>query len=160
MRMCSVADCSRPHFAKGFCNPHHLRNKRYGDPLTQRRASPGAWRAWLDQMLISGSSVECWLWPFGTRNGYACARIDGHCQKVHRYVIEVVTGHPIPKDLLACHRCDVPICVNPHHIFVGTHLDNIYDMMAKGRAWFQNGTPLPVRERDSKTGRFLPGKPV
>jgi len=41
-------------------------------------------------------------------------------------------GRP-PGDLHACHHCDVPACVNPGHLFVGTRSDNMRDMHAKGR---------------------------
>lgn len=40
---------------------------------------------------------------------------------------------PIPEGMQACHRCDVQICVNPDHIFVGTNADNCHDRKVKGR---------------------------
>src|SRR6266699_62896 len=50
----------------------------------------------------------------------------------HIFACEVAHG-PMPDGLLACHRCDVRRCVNPDHLFPGTHLENMQDMIAKGR---------------------------
>jgi hypothetical protein len=41
----------------------------------------------------------------------------------------------IPDGALVLHKCDVPICVNPDHLFLGTQSTNLKDMAAKGRHW-------------------------
>lgn len=81
----------------------------------------------------------CWIFQ-GQKNieGYGIVQIgqarDGNRtrQMAHRYFYEQIVG-PIPDDLLACHKCDNPPCVNPDHMFIGTQADNIADMMKKGR---------------------------
>lgn len=50
----------------------------------------------------------------------------------HRWAWEDEHG-PIPKGLCVLHRCDVPACVRPDHLFLGTQVENIADMFAKGR---------------------------
>ena len=50
----------------------------------------------------------------------------------HRYSYELFVG-PISDGLLICHRCDVTCCVNPGHLFPGTHTDNYMDAEKKGR---------------------------
>lgn len=75
----------------------------------------------------------CWLWMGGTdRWGYGLIKIDGSNKLVHRVTWEFANG-PIPEGLFVCHRCDVPACVNPAHLFLGTAKDNMIDMVRKGR---------------------------
>lgn len=76
----------------------------------------------------------CWIWT-GTgieANGYARIKVNGERILVHRMSWVMAFGS-VPSGLVVCHRCDVPLCVNPDHLFVGTQKDNIADMMAKGR---------------------------
>lgn len=79
----------------------------------------------------------CLIWTGYTDiYGYAIAHFkDGKVKKnlkVHRLVYEQANGK-IPDGMLVCHRCDVRSCINPDHLFVGTHADNILDMWAKKR---------------------------
>lgn len=71
----------------------------------------------------------CWMWV-GARNKRGYGNIQGVL--AHRISWELYNG-PIPDGLLVCHRCDTPGCVNPDHLFLGTHQDNSRDMIAKGR---------------------------
>lgn len=66
--------------------------------------------------------------------------LDGKKMRIraHRMAQQFANGD-IPDDLLVLHQCDNPCCVNPEHLFLGTHQDNMADMVAKGRASREGG---------------------
>lgn len=76
---------------------------------------------------------ECWLWVRGKYgSGYGSFCLNGKPQGAHRAAYQIYVG-PIPEGMDVCHTCDIPHCVNPAHLFVGTRADNVRDMLAKGR---------------------------
>jgi hypothetical protein len=82
-------------------------------------------------------STGCWNWTAGIgRGGYGRAKHLHKEHKAHRYAYEAFVGE-IPKDKILCHKCDNPRCVNPAHVYVGTHKDNSHDRGARGR--YKNG---------------------
>lgn len=75
----------------------------------------------------------CWLWQGGLRSGYGQAFIRGKNTPSNRAAWMIQFG-AIQAGMCVLHRCDVPACVRPDHLFLGTQLENIEDMKRKGRA--------------------------
>lgn len=114
--------------------------------------------AWLLERSIPEPNTGCWLWLLGTdQDGYGKTFADGHHVRAHRLALEMKTG-PLG-DMKALHRCDVPGCVNPDHLFPGTVADNNRDMMAKNRNahgdrfWSTKLTEESVRQIRSRQAR-------
>lgn len=107
----------------------------------------------------------CWWWTGGGHErGYGRIgrgrRDSGVASATH--VALMIVGRPVPDGMFACHTCDNPACVNPAHLFAGTHIDNMRDMDAKGRRTIRCGessptsklTEMQVRDMRSRFDRF------
>lgn len=81
--------------------------------------------------------TRCWQWTGGSRKtGYGSFKLKfsgGVEWSAHRASWILFRGS-IPDGLYVLHRCDNPLCVNPDHLFTGTQLDNVHDMLAKNRS--------------------------
>jgi len=74
----------------------------------------------------------CWLWTAATSPiGYGEFRLK-RMIPAHRAAWILFKG-PIPNEMDVLHKCDVRSCVNPDHLFLGTHQENMKDRDAKGR---------------------------
>jgi len=77
---------------------------------------------------------SCWLWiGSSSGNGYGGFKTsDGYKHLAHRKAFELFKGK-IPKGRQVLHKCDVRRCVNPDHLYLGDHAQNMADRDARGR---------------------------
>lgn len=102
--------------------------------LTKRRSLTDLReRLWAN--VTRGEGDGCWLWTASTNNhGYGTMSFRCKSHYVHRLSWMLHhDGRLPPKGLNVLHRCDNPPCVNPDHLFLGTHKDNMRDCIEKGR---------------------------
>ena len=103
--------------------------------MTGRHGSP---EARFRRYAVERAPDECWEWA-GARStrGYGELSMPGRRPaKAHQMAWEAVNG-PVPDGLWVLHHCDNPPCINPAHLYVGTHADNMRDMRERGRHWYR-----------------------
>ena len=79
-----------------------------------------------------GKANDCWLWR-ASGGAYGIFSVKHKTINAHRFAWILSTGKPIPAGVNVCHTCDIPYCVNPNHLWLGTQYDNMQDCIAKGR---------------------------
>jgi hypothetical protein len=97
---------------------------------------------------------DCWEWTGLKLGNYGIISINRRNVGAHRYSYMLHVGE-IPDGLWVLHKCDNTMCVNPEHLFLGTHQDNMDDKVAKGRqsrgGWSSPGESNPAAKVDRDT---------
>ena len=148
----SCPHCTKPFFCKPsskqrYCSQSCARHYGSRGPRPHLRR-PMADRFWPKVNKISGvwwNGTECWVWvaSFGS-TGYGQIHDGTRLIGAHVASYRIAFG-AIPDGLWVLHRCDNPACVRPDHLFLGTRIDNVHDMHAKGRGATGDRHPARVR---------------
>lgn len=99
-------------------------------------------RAPVDKVIAYSMPVTesgCWIWlrslsPSGYGQVFSGSMMEG----AHRFSWRAFNGE-IPEDACVLHKCDVRCCVNPDHLYVGDHQQNMDDMNGRGRGRYFGG---------------------
>lgn len=81
----------------------------------------------------SGGDDTCWDWKLGLdKGGYGHGNFEKE-KAAHRAMYRAFYNFDLTPDHIVRHKCDRRICINPSHLEIGTHADNIDDMWKRGR---------------------------
>jgi hypothetical protein len=149
MKICSVDYCNKPVKTKGFCEMHYYRLRRNG-ALHYKKSNAKK----VDFTITDTGCFECTTHA-KLSTGYYLMMYNYQRKSLHRHVYEEMFGE-IPEGLVVRHKCDNRGCINPEHLELGTHQDNMRDMVERGGSC--KGTKNPnaiITEEDSEEIRRL-----
>jgi hypothetical protein len=87
--------------------------------------------------------------------GYGMFSVAGKKMRAHRAAWFFEHNQYVPDNLLACHKCDNPSCVNPDHLFLGTNKQNSDDKFSKGREFYHRGEKAASSKLKEKDVIFI-----
>jgi len=132
VRGCKVEGCDHAHYGKGFCRVHWERDATHGDPNKRLKMFGASVAERLEA--YSRQVGDCVEWTGClTRAGYGQIEVGYQNRTTHRVAYELANG-AIPAGLVVRHKCDNRKCIRPDHLEVGTHRDNVQDMVDRGRS--------------------------
>lgn len=100
-------------------------------------------KRFMGKVQIDTEPGTCWRWTAAlNKDGYGWFELNCKMHLAHRVMLEHKLNTSL-KGLCACHTCDVRRCVNPDHLYAGTHIDNMRDRGERGRLPNRHGEKAP-----------------
>lgn len=133
MKKCLVKNCKKNSQKRGkYCSMHQARLRRNNSFILNTISNE---ERFLSKVQKNDS---CWLWKGYLLRGYGRFFLNKKRYTAHQASFILFKGE-IKKGLIVCHSCDNPSCVNPDHLWLGSHYDNAQDRMNKGRHFCGKG---------------------
>ena len=138
-RTCSIDGCDRDATTRGWCPTHYSRWRVHGSPhanLAPKRPR-GLTKAEVADYEMARATPDNGCLLAATHiasGGYGRVRFEGTLVYLHRLVLEAELGRELLDEEYALHRCHRPACINPKHLYAGTHQQNMEDKAISGRA--------------------------
>lgn len=118
------------------------------------RPKPVEMRFW--SKVRKGKPDECWEWTGAMSHGYGAFFVNWKCTVIAHRMAYMLCKGPVPETIFVCHHCDNPKCVNPDHLFLGNHADNMHDGWSKERfPYGENHSKAKLSFREVSTIRRI-----
>lgn len=141
---CSVTGCVKDAHSRGLCGTHYAQARRSGSlkrKIAERQIPYGMSISDALNYLsepITETGCHIWTGRMAGNGSYGVIKYMNISEGAHRFAYRHYFGE-IPSGMEICHKCDIGFCINPRHLFLGTHADNMRDMAEKGRSNKQRG---------------------
>lgn len=117
MRICSVKSCGRKHYALGWCKLHYVQAR------TVRKPRPTAAERFITKYVVA-SGCHLWIGATDGEGRYGAFGVGRKVVRAHRWAWEQEHG-PVPTGMDLDHLCRKTLCVNPAHLELVTHRENV-----------------------------------
>lgn len=157
-RLCSIPGCNKPHYGRGWCQAHHRRWYKHGDPLKLNKTSNGEVIRYFNEVVLTHQGDNCLIWPFAKNpDGRAVFGRGLVCRKI----CKIKNGPPPTPQHHAAHSCGKGHsgCVNPNHLSWKTAKENNADKLIHGTSRRGKERPnVKLTEDQVRMIRSLRGK--